>query len=122
MKAVAILILLASPYALAAGKPMPQAKFAEGIQKSLPELFCGKQTYFRKCFQLSESECGKTAKSAVEECVKGMKEKLPAVIEDKKSGQKWGQEIGNCAGARFELAHSAKKTDSADCKNPEKWK
>lgn len=122
MKAVALLILLAPACALAAGKPMPQAKFAEGIQKSLPELFCGKQTYFRKCFQLSESECGKTAKSAVEECVKGLKEKLPATFEHKADGQKWGREIGSCAGARFEQAYAAKKTDSADCKNPEKWK
>jgi hypothetical protein len=120
MKIIFALMLLSIPGAFAADKALTQAQFAEGLQKSLPALFCGKDAYFRKCFQLSEAECGTAAKSAVEECVK--ETKLPATLTQVSDGQKWGQQIGECAGGRFEQAQAAKKADSADCKDPGKWK
>lgn len=116
------LILFSTPGAFAADKTLTQAQFSAEIQKSLPTLFCGKDAYFRKCFQVSETECGAAAKTAVEECAREMKEKLPATFTQSAEGQKWGQEIGNCAGAKFEQGQSAKKSDSADCKNSDKWK
>lgn len=128
MKFIAALILLAAPCAFAtdtagkAGKTLTKAQFSEGLQKSLPAAFCGKDAYFRKCFPLSEAECGTAAKAAVEECVKEMKDKLPATFTQVAEGQNWGQQIGECAGAKFETAHAAKKTDSAECKNSDKWK
>lgn len=122
MKLIAALALLLAPEAFAAGKTLTQAQFSEGLQKSLPAAFCGKDTYFRKCFPLSEAECGTAAKAAVEECTKEMKDKLPATFTQVADGQNWGQQIGECAGAKFETAHAAKKTDSADCKNSDKWK
>lgn len=122
MKFIAALLLLSAPSALAADKTLTQAQFAEGLQKSLPALFCGTDAYFRKCFKVSEPECGTAAKAAVEECVKEVKEKLPAAFTQVADGQKWGQQIGECAGARFEQAQAAKKADSKECKDPDKWK
>lgn len=101
---------------------VPQAKFVADIQISLPKLFCQKESYFRSCFQISESDCSTEATAAVEACAKDDHKRLPASFKQPEDGQKWGQAIGTCAGIKFEEKLVAKRVDSPACKDPENWK
>lgn len=122
MPLLTLILLFSHAPAFAEGKTITKAKFTSEIGVSLPKLFCAKEAYFRKCFQVSEEECASAAKGAVADCAKEADKQLPAQLQQPADGQKWGQAIGQCAGARFEKRFIAKKADTADCKDPAKWK
>ena len=118
-----LLALLISQTSIAAEEMIvPQAKFVADIQISLPKLFCEKESYFRKCFQISEEDCSSEGKAAVEACAKDDHKRLPVSFKQPEDGQKWGQAIGACAGTKFEEKMVAKRVDSEFCKNSENWK
>jgi len=97
-------------------------KFATDYKAKMAELFCGEKTYFRQCFTGTMESCKKAALSAAEGCLSEMDKTLPAHITSQAEGKTLGEKIGTCAGEKFEMALLKEKKDTADCKDPAKWK
>jgi hypothetical protein len=92
------------------------------MKTALPNAFCAERQYFRKCFKISEDICIKEALRATKVCLASMEDELPAQIHQPADGQKWGGKLGKCAGTAFETSLINNKVNSADCKDPSKWK
>ena len=121
MKVILILSLM-NALTFAAKGPVAKDKFVNEIPTVISNLFCESKTYFRQCFSSSEDECKTTAKASAEGCAKEVSPRIPASIENKEEGGKWGREIGSCAGIKFETQLVSKRISSAECKDQAKWK
>ncbi len=98
-----------------------KAKFMEAMKSGLPGKFCEDKTYFRTCFPLSKDDCAKEAAKAVSACADKMQSDIPDKLHQPVDGQKWGQQLGTCAGTAFEQDEAAVKAKSADCADQTKW-
>lgn len=77
------------------------------------ELLCADESYFRKCFEVTQPVCRKTLRQAVKKCAgvtKGVTEMIPLHTK-----------MGLCVGTRVEKSWSDRKSASTDCRNREKW-
>jgi hypothetical protein len=118
---IAALLVTTSSFAAESPK-ITKEKFGTDYKAKMAELFCGEKAYFRQCFTSAADICKKNAITAAEGCLKEMDKTLPTHITNQEEGKTWGVKLGTCAGEKFELALLKEKKDTADCKDPAKWK
>jgi len=114
-----VMALLGSP--AQAGQTVTKAKFMEVMKTALPSAFCKDKMYFRQCFKITEDECIQEALRDTKICLTSEAGKLPDILNQPQDGQKYGREIGSCAGATFSTTLGGKKIDSPLCNDPKKW-
>lgn len=115
---LSFLFLLGSAHA--ADWTISKAQFVEGIKAGLTEELCLDKSYFRKCFTLTKEDCLKEAKGDVDSCVSATESTMPAQFKQPADGQTWGEKIGKCAGAKFEINWTKKKASTPECSK--EWK
>lgn len=87
----------------------------------LPSAFCDSRQYFRQCFDISADLCVDTARVATRNCLSQYEGRLPAVLQQPRDGQRWGEQIGQCAGLSFETALSDRLKNTALCQDADYW-
>ena len=122
MLSLLLAVLISTSTLAAEGPKITREKFGADYKAKMAELFCGEKTYFRQCFSSAADVCKKNAITAAESCLKEMDKTLPAHITNQEEGKTWGAKLGTCAGEKFETALLKEKKDTADCKDPAKWK
>ena len=98
--------------------------FQDQFIPAFTNILCKKGQYFRDCFKVTSQECLSELTSAAEACFAKMQNEIPSKLKQPEDGRIWGSKLGACAGGTYEntLKIAKKQIDSADCKNPEKWK
>lgn len=119
---IQLLVVLALSVSAHSAEPkISRDKFIKGMKENLPAAFCAEKAFFRQCFPFGEEVCKSSAVTAMDPCVVEHEKAMPAEL-NQADGRSWGEKIGACAGAKFEEVHAKEKKDTADCKDPAKWK
>ena len=96
------------------------AQWIEGMQSVLPGIFCKDKSYFRECFKVTVPECEAEAIRVTRVCLQSKKGEIEANLK-KDGGKKWGEKVGECAGAAYEISLKDKRTDTPKCNDPSQW-
>lgn len=126
MKSLLLLLCLSftfiSSWSMAAEVVLSKSQFIDYMKTALPNAFCAEKQYFRKCFKVTEDVCLSEAMRATKVCILSMEGEMPEKFHQPKDGADWGTKMGTCAGTNYEVSLTKSKIDSADCKDPSKWK
>ncbi len=113
---------------LAVGPPPPAlgrdaALFVELMADAVPREFCRDEMYFRACFAITENECRVRVGAALAVCVKLHRDVIPE-RPDGDSGRRAGEQLGSCAGFRYEqgLAAEGRRSQRAECDDLDRWR
>ena len=108
---------------LLVGCKISRTQWVERYEKTMVDLMCKPEQYFRTCFDVDEATCRSLAKRALEDCIP--KATLPDEL-DEQQGRTAGGEIGSCAGGAVERKLREDKhafhADNAICTNPDAWR
>lgn len=115
-----VLMSLASGPVVAA--EVSREDWVEGMQATIPTLFCQRDQYFRQCFRVDAIECETLAASSVRNCLASLGESLPAVLQQPRDGTHWGSRVGQCAGTAYELALMDKRLSNPRCDDVNNWR
>lgn len=97
-------------------------KWMEGMKSVLPSLFCKDGSYFRECFQISAQECETEAIRVTRVCIESKRDELIKNFKPTEAdGKKWGEKVGECAGAAFEISYKEKRKNNPKCDDPSQW-
>jgi hypothetical protein len=78
-----------------------------------------KTTYFRHCFEVDEAGCRSALGRQLDVCIASTT--LPARLDAVKDGQKYGAELGGCAGNGYDHALASSRHNDAKCNDPTQW-
>ena len=84
------------------------------MESEMPGAICSKESYFRKCFSVSQTKCLNESLKLLKECISTNKASIPEVL-DKPSAKHWGSELGSCVGGKLESAIESSRIKSSEC-------
>jgi len=119
---IALLLSIGLWCGAASAAEVARSVWIEKMETVLPTLFCQPESFFRQCFTLTAAQCEETAASTARVCLKKLSPKMPDPLVLPDDGQKWGTEVGKCAGESYEIANHKKKKQTAKCNDPSAWK
>ncbi|MCG6552249.1 MAG: hypothetical protein L7F77_07975 [Candidatus Magnetominusculus sp. LBB02] len=116
---VVALVVFASIAALAsnavAGDTIKKEQWIDSMTTLAPNTLCATK-YLQQCYSISEDECIEEVMRAAKICLKKNEAKMPAVFNQPKDGEKWGEIVGECTGDAAETQISIKhKKNPAKC-------
>jgi hypothetical protein len=115
---VSSLLAFGSP---GAGPSLTRDRFVDQFAAAAPKVFCEKESYFRKCFNVTEEACKKAADQEVRKCLTALSPTMPIQLNQPTDGRAWGEKVGSCAGAQFELALQSQRQSSTACNDAAQW-
>ncbi|MCA8837759.1 MAG: hypothetical protein K0U66_11105 [Gammaproteobacteria bacterium] len=89
--------------------------FSAFLREYLPRSMCKDDTYFRRCYLVSQEMCLTSAEIATRECLDGQAKQMGEVIRAGEDVRYWQTLTGQCAGKFYDrqLAQYIKKEE--DC-------
>jgi hypothetical protein len=100
---------------------MPKEMWSAQMRTGLTHAFCSSEQYFRKCFNVQETQCRTVVAEATDACLKQFDSKIPARLKLPADGQHWGSQVGMCAGNAYEVALIKQRINTAKCNDPKNW-
>lgn len=100
-------------------KAVSKADWLKVMQQGLPEEACKPESFFTTCFKLTHDECKQSILTEFNKCATTKDASMPAQFTEVAESEKWGGELGGCAGEQFVVTNMAKLNDTEKCKNPD---
>ncbi len=96
-------------------------EFLGNMAKGLKNDFCAPDTFFRKCYSVSEKECIKTASTIVKACIRQEGPKANEALTEAEAVQ-LAHAILKCASPRYDTTMKEKRSHALHCEDPSYWK
>jgi hypothetical protein len=97
-------------------------EWVDSMFTHLPPLLCQPDQYFRQCFDVSNTQCEKTATSATRACLQKYKGEIPNTLKQPKDGTYWGRILGSCVSDVYEKTLMEKRISNKRCNDPTSWR
>lgn len=115
-RTVIALILMTGTAIASTETTVPKGSYLQVAQERLPITFCNKDSYFRSCFTISETECQNIAAKATASCLEQYTGEIPQRLKHPQDTAGWGAKLGACAGAILEKELKNKVVANENCK------